>query len=543
MLFPSRTQLEAIVALTQGAAGLIDQEGRVMYLTSSLLGYRLDTLYGRSVFEALDPEDLPVALKQFQRCIDQPGIPIHVQMRKTHTDGSKRVFEAVLLNKLVDPEIQAVVLQYRDITAVKAFEERESENQKRSSMLSEITELLAESFDSSNLLQKLARSAVDSLADFCIVYRYQDGRILRAAVAHVDPTQAATMDQIVGVEVEGTSAVILKSVIESGEPQLTDNMTPTLLQRMPAGPVKEAFRKLGATSSIVAPLIARERRMGAIAVVRGRSSQRYAADDLRFLQELARRAAIAIDNERLYRESQEATRLRDEFLATISHELRTPLTAIAGWAAVLRRMKVSPDIFRKALESIERNVKLQTSLIDDLLDGSRIVTGKMRLSLGTADLVGLIRNVIENMQVSAELKAINLVSDFKVTNAVVTCDPDRIQQIFWNLVSNAIKFTPMNGHITVTVDTTADNATQVTVSDTGVGISADFLPYVFEQFRQYDGSSTRRTAGLGLGLSIAKHLVALHGGEIRAESPGIGQGATFRVVLPANGQRGAAALD
>ncbi len=522
------------MALTQGAAGLVDAQGRLIYVTSSLLGLPLDTPADeRTIFAALEAEDVEFAHQQFQKCLDQPGIPVHVQIRKTHKDGSPRILDAVLLNRLDDPAIQAVVLQYRDITSVRAIEHQHTADQKRAAMLSQITELLAESFDSSDVLQKLARSTVELFADYCIVYRVQeDGRVIRAAAEHADPNEASTLDQVVGHAVEGQFATTLKSIIETGVPELDEDVAPTVYQHIAPGPVQEAFRKLGAKSSIVAPLIARGRAMGALAVVLTSGGRHYTQDDLMFVQELARRASIAIDNERLYRESQEANRLRDQFLATISHELRTPLTAIAGWAAVLRKMEVSPETFRKALESIERNVKLQTSLIDDLLDGSRIVTGKMRLNLEAADLVAILKTVVDNMQVSAEMKAIDLVGDFRLSHAVANCDPDRVEQIFWNLLTNAIKFTPMNGRITVSIEAKDADAAEVIVTDTGVGIADDFLPHVFEQFRQYDGSSTRRTAGLGLGLSIVKHLVELHGGTVRAESPGMGCGATFSVVLP-----------
>jgi signal transduction histidine kinase len=250
------------------------------------------------------------------------------------------------------------------------------------------------------------------------------------------------------------------------------------------------------------------------------------------VEELARRAAIAIDNERLYRESQDASRLKDQFLATISHELRTPLTVIAGWTAVLQKNDVDRKNIERALDAIQRNVTLQNSLVDDLLDVSRIVTGKMRLDVKPVDLCALIESSVENMKDAAAAKAISIAFVTEGIIEPVVCDPHRIQQVLWNLLSNAIKFTPPNGSIQVVIRSNQTNDAEIIVSDTGVGITSEFLPFVFDRFRQYDGSTTRKVAGLGLGLSIVKHLVELHGGTVHAESAGPGQGATFRVVLP-----------
>jgi signal transduction histidine kinase len=217
----------------------------------------------------------------------------------------------------------------------------------------------------------------------------------------------------------------------------------------------------------------------------------------------------------------------------MSHELRTPLTAIAGWSAILQRKNISAKTFEQALEGIQRNVKLQTSLVEDLLDVSRIVTGKLRLEIKSADLQALVGLTLDNMQSMADAKSINV--DFVTEGQLrtITCDPDRIQQVLWNLMSNAIKFTPENGSIKVAVRSTPANAVEIIVADSGIGITREFLPFVFERFRQFDGSTTRSVAGLGLGLSIVKHLVELHGGSVHAESMGLGQGSTFRVLLPA----------
>jgi signal transduction histidine kinase len=304
-----------------------------------------------------------------------------------------------------------------------------------------------------------------------------------------------------------------------------------LVSKMPDGPYKDMIQRLAPNSWIMAPLVARGTCLGSLLLARSRGSPQYTTKDVHFVHELARRASIAIDNERLYRESQEASRLKDQFLATISHELRTPLTSIAGWVAILQR-KIDEKILEQAVDSIQRNVRLQTSLVEDLLDVSRIITGKLRLDPKVVDLQPLVASSVDNMRSMTDAKSIKVAFIAEGQTGPILCDPNRIQQVFWNLLSNAIKFTPAKGNIKVVVRRNQANGAEIIVSDTGIGIAPEFLPFVFDRFRQFDGSTTRNVAGLGLGLSIVKHLVELHGGTVHAESAGVGQGSTFRVILP-----------
>ncbi|HAZ49799.1 MAG TPA: histidine kinase [Cyanobacteria bacterium UBA11371] len=253
-------------------------------------------------------------------------------------------------------------------------------------------------------------------------------------------------------------------------------------------------------------------------------------------------------------EAETANRLKDEFLAILSHELRSPLNPILGWTQILRSRKHDEKTAQKALETIERNTKLQIQLIDDLLDVSRIIRGKLSLRLDRVDLVSTIEAAIETVSLAAEAKSININfiilnnSEFNQQKFLVRGDATRLQQIIWNLLSNAIKFTPDLGNIQVTLSIVIGdkndqlpitnyqlpitNYAQIRVTDTGIGIKADFLPHVFEYFRQADSTTTRKFGGLGLGLAIVRHLVELHGGTVTAESPGEGQGATFTVKIP-----------
>ena len=237
-----------------------------------------------------------------------------------------------------------------------------------------------------------------------------------------------------------------------------------------------------------------------------------------------RERTAALERER------DANRLKDEFLATLSHELRTPLNAVLGWTRVLRAARVEPPTQERALESIERNARAQARLIEDLLEISRIVTGKLRLQVRDTDLAAIVDAAVEIVQPAAMAKRLRLVVDVGPRPAMTSGDPDRLQQVVWNLLSNAVKFTPDDG--TVTVRLARSDGYRLTVEDTGTGIEARILPYVFEAFRQADGSASREHGGLGLGLAIAKQLVEAHGGTIQARSGGKDAGATFEVFLP-----------
>ncbi len=250
------------------------------------------------------------------------------------------------------------------------------------------------------------------------------------------------------------------------------------------------------------------------------------------LRETNERLEEALEREqRARRESEAASYLKDEFLMTVSHELRTPLTAIYGWVRMLAADGLVDDQRRRALAAVERNARAQTRLIDDLLDVSRAISGKMRLDARPVNISEVLHAAIETVGPALEAKSIQFESAIDAEVGAVVLDPDRTQQIVWNLLSNAIKFTPEGGTVRLALVRRGSNI-EIAVSDSGVGIDPDFLPYVFERFRQADAGSRRRFGGLGLGLAIVRHLVELHGGTVSAESEGEGKGATFRVVLP-----------
>jgi PAS domain S-box-containing protein len=271
-------------------------------------------------------------------------------------------------------------------------------------------------------------------------------------------------------------------------------------------------------------------------VVAGLASQAAVAMDNARLYETAKRARseaekAAAENERLYRQAEESSRLKEEFLATISHELRTPLSAILGWARMLRTGQLSEENAAKALDTIERNARAQAQLVDDLLDVSRIITGKLRMDVQPADPNSFIDAAVEAVRPAADAKGVRVQKVIDTAAISIPGDPVRLQQVIWNLLSNAIKFTPRGGRVQIRSER-VNSHLEIVVSDTGQGISPDFLPHVFDRFRQADQKTSRQHGGMGLGLAIVRHLVEMHGGTVRAMSDGEGQGATFTVSLP-----------
>ncbi len=244
------------------------------------------------------------------------------------------------------------------------------------------------------------------------------------------------------------------------------------------------------------------------------------------------RALVEAAERKIAQESAEAAnRIKDEFLAILSHELRTPLNPILGWSKLLKSRKLNEASTKQAIETIERNAKLQVQLIDDLLDVSRILRGKLKLNLATIDLASIVQAALQTICLSAEVKSIEILLELQNDIGKVLGDANRLQQVICNLLTNAVKFTPAGGKVEIHLEE-VDSQIQMRVTDTGIGITPEFLPYIFEYFRQADSTTTRKFGGLGLGLAISRHLIELHGGTIMAESAGEGQGASFTLRLP-----------
>ena len=300
-------------------------------------------------------------------------------------------------------------------------------------------------------------------------------------------------------------------------------------------------------SSLSAPMSVMGRIIGTIEV-QTYEREAYHDEHITAMRMAANLTAVAIENVGLLeRESsarataEESNRLKDEFLATVSHELRTPLTAILGWSRMLEGNALDSDVATRAIETIKRNAKAQAQIIDDILDVSSIITGNLYLELHPIELESVLEAAVNVVRPTAEAKNIRIDLNLDQEPVTVSGDTNRLQQVFWNLLSNAVKFTPSGGNVTVNLRQ-VDSHVEIEVTDTGQGIRPDFLPFVFDRFRQADSTSTRQHGGLGLGLAIARHLIEIHGGAIEARSNGEGKGATFTVRLPSVGSMVGSAL-
>ncbi|MEH1797432.1 ATP-binding protein [Nostoc sp.] len=404
--------------------------------------------------------------------------------------------------------------------------------ERRSNFLAEASRVLASSLDYRTTLTSMAQLAVPTLADCCIVDVVENNSVAftNPVIAASEPQKEALVRELrqrYPIPIDADYG--LPKVLRTGKPELVTDILESSLQKNTWN--QEYLNLLQVKSYMVVPLLVRKRKLGTIVFACAQVGRYYTIVDLAMAEEVAQRAASAIENAQLYRQAQEANRIKDEFLAIVSHELRTPLNSMLGWVQVIRNRKLDEAVTSKALETIERNAKLQRKLIEDILDISRIVQGKIRLNLHKVDLVIVINAAIEAVYPTSEIKDIRVESKLDSSVGEVMGDAERLQQIVWNLLSNAVKFTPSGGRVEVCLEQVNSNA-KISVSDTGKGINADFLPYIFERFRQADSTTTRADSGLGLGLAIVNHLVEMHSGTVHAFSEGEERGATFTVLLP-----------
>jgi PAS domain S-box-containing protein len=415
----------------------------------------------------------------------------------------------------------------RDITERKRSIER-------AAFLAEAGAVLAGSLEYATTLKTVVNMAVPSIADWCAVdVLTEDRKLERLAVAHIDPAKIELARMIRSRYEDPNSPYTPASVVRTGQPAIVSHISDDMIVTAARGDAERValVRSLGLRSYIIAPLTARGRTFGALTLATADSARAYNDDDFRFAQDVAFRAALAVDNARAFGDAQAANRLKDEFLATLSHELRTPLNAIVGYSRLLQSGVVSADKHAHALQTIQRNASALTQIVEDILDVSRIISGKIRLNVQPVDLPRIVSDAIDTILPAADAKQIRVQPILDPRAAPISGDPDRLQQIVWNLVSNAVKFTPKHGVVQVRLER-VNSHVEIVVSDNGAGIPPDFLPHIFERFRQADSGTTRQHGGIGLGLAIVRHLVELHGGTIHAASGGRDTGATFRVRLP-----------
>jgi len=434
--------------------------------------------------------------------------------------------------------VEGVVLVFRDASVRRREEIRRT-------FLAQAAAALSESLDYEVTLARVAQLAVPDVADWCAVNVLEEGQSAskQVAVAHVDPAKVEFARELGRrYPPDPNSPRGVPNVLRTGRSEIYPEVSDELVE---AGAQDEdhlrILRELRLRSAMVVPLIVRGRVLGAMTFIYADANRHYSETDLEFAEILAQRCAVAIDNALLYaaetrarKNADLANQAKDEFLAAVSHELRTPLTAIMGWVKLLSSPLLEESRKSRALETIDRNTVAMAELIDDLLDMSRIVSGRLRIDRQRVDLATVLEAAIESIRPAAEAKSITIRLSIDAKPAVLTGDPVRLQQVIWNLLSNAVKFTSLGGHVEVVLRH-VDSAAEIRVTDSGRGITPAFLPYIFDAFRQQDATSSRARGGLGLGLAIARRLVELHGGQITVHSEGEMRGATFTVTLPLGG--------
>jgi PAS domain S-box-containing protein len=546
----SREWLNAIFQASRDGI-IVEEDEHIVYANRAfahLYGYDdLTELMGKhvSIVQATESNDWMLDLGR-RRLAGEP-VPWLYEFKGRRKDGTPIDLEASV-SLSTGGEKARIITVVRDIAERKRAERerarlleeqaarREAEAaRQRWAFLADASAVLSSSLDYEATLAAVARLVVPAFADWCVVQIVrEDGEIHTVAVAHREPGKARWATEVYSryptrIESEEGAA----RAIRTGQPQVYEHVSDETL----AGVARSEehlrlLREVGFDSALVVPLVGRTSTLGAITLVSTDPSHRLGQSDLVFAEELASRAALAIDNARLYEEAQEASRLKDEFLATLSHELRTPLNAMLGWARLLRNGELDQETAARAIDSIERNTQAQSQLVSDILDVSRIITGKLRLELRPLELGPVVDAALDAIRPAAVAKGVDLKATLE-PSLPLSGDADRLLQVVWNLLSNAVKFTPRGGSVSLEAGRAGEHAIEIAVQDTGVGISRDFVPYVFDRFRQGDASTTRAHGGLGLGLAIVRHLVELHGGSVEAHSGGQNQGARFTVRLPA----------
>jgi signal transduction histidine kinase len=398
--------------------------------------------------------------------------------------------------------------------------------------VAEASRVLSASLDYEETLRRVVALAVPGMADWVALDIADDrGRVTRLVSAHRDAGADAGLDghpPLHRLDASPRRASLLDVALR---PRLMPRVTAEEMRELGVSDAQiEGLSPGRVASALAVPIELHGAIVGALAWMRGFARPAFDERDLAQAEEVARRAAMAVEHAQLYRQAQSASRMKDEFVATLSHELRTPLNALLGWIELLRSGRLSHERQQEAVDAIHRTATAQAQLTNDLVDVSRAVSGKFKLEPREVQVGELVPATTDVFRLAAESKGLWLRCQLDEPLPRLLADPDRLQQIVYNLVGNAVKFTARGGvDVGAHVDT---DWLELTVRDTGIGIDPEFLPYVFDRFRQADGRVTREFGGLGLGLSIVRSLVELHGGTVAAASDGLGRGSTFTVRLP-----------
>ncbi len=521
----------AIEDSMRAGVAVVDIHGRQTYVNrafAAMVGWSEAELVGKTPpFEYWAPEDGANIQAAFEEVIAGRSNPAGYELRFRRRDGQR--FDALVL---ISPFQQpggppGFLASVYDITERKTAE-------RTARFLAEAGEILGRSLDYEDTLRAISNLVVPTFADWCFIDLVEsDGGFRRIAVAHPPGEENESIARRLRRAYAPKSAPYgVSQTFARGTSFLMNDVADDVLIAVSRDDDhREALLSMGIRCFISVPMRSRGTTFGVLTFLGTGVRARFDPDDVALAEEVARRAALAIDNARLYSNAQEANRAKDEFLANLSHELRTPMTAILGWAHLLQVGDLDPEHIALGVRTIRQSGEAQAKLIDDLLDVSRIVTGKLHLNTAQVRLSDIARGAIAAIRPAAEGKRHSLQVDIRAEEAMVIGDASRLQQVFWNLLSNAVKFTPPGGVVRVRLaDRDADNV-MLTVEDSGEGIASEFLPLVFERFRQA-ATAVRGRTGLGLGLAIAKELVEMHGGSIAAASGGRGKGSTFTVTLP-----------
>jgi PAS domain S-box-containing protein len=530
----SESQLRLIVdSIHDYAIYMLDVDGTIETWSRGaerIKGYSAAEVIGQNFALFYPPEDAAAGKPARQLRIAAENGTYEDESTHVRKDGS-RFWASVVVSAIRDGAgaLRGFVNLTHDVSERKR-------NEERAAFLAETSRVLAASIDYDRTLRQIAKLAVARIAEWCIVDLFEDEeRVLtRMAVEHADPAKVQLAHELEAKYPPDASAPGIREVLEERKmmfyPEIPDAMLQTIARDAEH---LRILRELGLRSAIITPLVAADRVLGMLTFVTS-GRRRLANDDVTLAEDVAARAAVAVQNAQLYREAQEANRAKDEFLATVSHELRTPMTAVLGWAKLLRR-ETDPAIVAEAARAIERSAASQAQLIDDILDVARIRVGKLRMRFEETNLGEVVESAVEMVRLSAEAKRIRLQVKIDGHVMMVRGDAQRLQQVVWNLLSNAVKFTPEGGRIDVVLEQ-RDSVARLTVHDSGPGIPPEFVPHLFERFRQAESSQRRSHQGLGLGLSIAHYIVEAHSGTIRPQPGGNRTGATFIVELPTLGK-------
>lgn len=522
----SEERFRAVFECTAVGLAVVEPDGRVRSTNPALqqlLGESASELRGRPFLSLIQPED---RARFGDGCRDLALLASErasLQARLARADGQVVWAQVSTSTAGGDEGAPAhLVVAVQDVT----LSERAQEALE---FLARASVRLATSLDVGETLRNLVELAVPFLADACAASALNDVvEHERRVIAGSDPEQQELLRRVLaGRAIPSALGMDPASPL----PRLfTDAAAPLRAAARDDPSRLDAVARLGLRSAIVLPLRASGRTVGALLLATGRS-RRQGSFDLDLATEFGHRAALALENAGLLLKAQEASRVKDEFLAIVSHELRTPLTTILGWVGLLRAKSFDPGKADRGLAVIERNARSLAQIIDDLLSVSRIVAGKLEVSFSPTDLAAAVEAAVLSLRPAAEENRVAVHVQCEPGTPVVMGDAARLQQVVWNLVSNAIKYTPPGGEVRVLLRR-AGPAAELTVSDTGRGIGPRFLPHVFERFSQADSSTTRRYRGLGLGLTIVQRLVELHGGTVHAASEGEGRGACFTITVP-----------